>query len=185
MSRNLTLEIKERYVKLMREYFDVFSWIYDDLKVYDTDIIQDNIPVKEGQKPFRKKLRILNPLLLPLKEKDIKKLFDAKTIFYLRHIEWLANLVPIRKKNGEMRLCYDFRNLNKESLKDNYPLPRIDHILQKVVGSQGISMLDGFSGYNQIQIKPEDKHKTTFIFPWGTFAYRKMPFDLKNTGATF
>jgi hypothetical protein len=94
-------------------------------------------------------------------------------------------LVPVRKKSGEIRLCVDFRNLNKVSLKDHYPLPKMDYILQKVVGSQKMSMLDGFSGYNQIMVHPDDREKTTFTTPWGTFMYAKMPFGLMNIGATF
>lgn len=90
----------------------------------------------------------MNPFLLPSIEKAFKKLFDAKIIIYLIFYKWLANLVPVRKKSGEIRLCVYFRNLNKVSLKDNYPLPKIDHILQKVVGSQRMSMLYVFSGYN-------------------------------------
>ena len=91
----------------------------------------------------------------------------------------------VRKNNGEVRLCIDFRNLNKVSLKDNYPLPKMEHILQKVVGSERISTMDGFSGYNQIKVLPEDKEKIAFITPWGTFMYAKMPFGLMNAGATF
>ena len=107
----------------------------------------------------------MNPLLLPLIEKEIIKLFDAKIIVSLRFSKWLANLVPIRKKSGEIRLCVDFRNLNQVSLKDNYPLPKMDHILQRVVGSQRMSMLDDFSGYNQVAVHPEDQEKTTFTTP--------------------
>jgi hypothetical protein len=103
----------------------------------------------------------------------------------LRYSEWVANLVPVRKKNGEIRLCVDFRNLNKCSLKDNYPLPKMDHILQKVVGATRISMMDGFSGYNQVAMHLDDREKTTFTTPWGTFMYDKMPFGLINVGATF
>ena len=71
------------------------------------------------------------------------------------------------------------------SLKDNYPLPKMDHILQRVVGSQRMSMLDGFSRYNQVVVHPEDQEKTTFTTPRGTFMYAKMPFGLMNVGATF
>ena len=71
------------------------------------------------------------------------------------------------------------------SIKDNYPLPKMDHILQRVVGSSRISLLDGFSGYNQILVQPEDQAKTTFTTPWGTFMYLKMPFGLMNARATF
>jgi len=93
--------------------------------------------------------------------------------------------MPIQKKSGEIRLCVDFRNMNKVSLKDNYPLPKMDHVLQKVVGAERLSMLDGLSGYNQVVVHPEDQEKTTFKTPWGTFKYVKMPFRLMNSGATF
>ena len=72
--------------------------------------------------------------MLPVIEKEVKKLLDAKIIIPLRYSTWVANLVPVRKKNGEIRLCVDFRNLNRSSLKDNYPLPNIDKILQRWVG---------------------------------------------------
>ena len=70
-------------------------------------------------------------------------------------------------------------------MKDNYPLPKMDHILQKVVGVERISMMDVFSGYNQIKVLPEDQEKTAFTTPWGTFMYAMMPFGLMNAGATF
>jgi hypothetical protein len=91
----------------------------------------------------------------------------------------------VRKKSGEIRLCVDFRNLNKCSLKYNYPLPKMDHILQKVVGENMISMMDGFSGYNQVAMHLDDREKTTFTTPWGTFMYDKMPFGLINAGENF
>ena len=70
-------------------------------------------------------------------------------------------------------------------MKDNYPLPKMDHILQRVDGSKIISLLDGYSRYNQILGHPNDQLKTTFTTPWGTFMYVKMPFGLMNAGATF
>jgi hypothetical protein len=97
----------------------------------------------------------------------------------------VSNLVPVKKKSGEIRLCVDFQNLNKVSLKDNYPLPKMDYILQKVVGSQKILMLDDFSGYNQIMVHLGDREKTTFTTPWGTFMYEKMPFGIMIVGETF
>ena len=87
-------------------------------------------------------------MLLPTMEKEIKKLLDAKIIIPLRYSDWIANLVPIRKKNGEIKLCVDFINLNKCSRKDNYPLSKMEHILHKVSGSSVMSFIDGFSGYN-------------------------------------
>ena len=135
-------------MSLLKEYSKAFSWKYEDLKVYDTLVIQHITPIKENEKPFRRKLRRIKPLLLPLIWKEIRKLFDAKIIVSLRHSKWLANVVLVRKRNGEIMSCIDFRNINKVSLKDNYPVPKMGHILHKVVGSQRMSMLDGFSGYN-------------------------------------
>ena len=73
--------------------------------------------------------------MFPVIEKEVKKLLDAKIIVPPRYSSWVSNLVPVRKKNGEIRLCVDFKNLNRSSLKDNYPLPKIEQILQKVVGA--------------------------------------------------
>ena len=169
----------------MKDFLDVFAWSYEYLKVYDTRVIQHVIHIKEDQKPSKKNLRRINLLLLPLIEKEVRKLFDAKIIFSLIFFKWVANLVRVRKKSGEIRLCVHFRSLNKVSLKYNYPLPKMDYILQKVVGYQKISMLDGFSSYNQIMVHPDDQEKTTFTTPWGTFTYAKMPFGLMNVGANF
>ena len=76
-----------------------------------------------------------------------------------------ANLVVVRKKNGEIRLCVDFRNLKKCSKKDNYPLPKMEHMLQKVSGARVMSFLDGFSGYNQVAVHPDDQEKTVLPLP--------------------
>jgi hypothetical protein len=101
-------------------------------------------------------------MLLPIMEKEVKKLFDAQIIIPLRYSEWIANLVLFQKTNGEIRLFVDFRNLNRCSRKDNYPLPNMEHILQRVTGSVNMSMIDGFLGYNQIFVLPKDREKTTF-----------------------
>jgi hypothetical protein len=91
----------------------------------------------------------------------------------------------VNKKQGTIHVCMDFHDLNKACPKDNFPTPFIDQIIDECAGCEAFSFMDGFLGYNQIQIKPKDQHKTAFICPWGTFAYRKMPFGLKNVGATF
>jgi hypothetical protein len=90
--------------------------------------------LKPGIKPFRQKLRQMNPILLPIIERQVKNLLDANIIVPLRYSEWVANLVPVRKKNSEIRLCMDLRNLNKSSLKYNYPLPKMDHVLEMWLG---------------------------------------------------
>jgi hypothetical protein len=100
-------------------------------------------------------------------------------------IEWVSNIVPVNKKQGTIRVCVDYRDLNKAYPKDNFHTPFIDQIIDDCAKCEVLSFMDGFSGYNQIEITTEDQHKTTFIYPWGTFAYRKLPFGLKNVGATF
>jgi ribonuclease HI len=180
LSRSLTEEQRAEYTELLRDFADVFAWTYEDLKTYDTSVIEHKIPLREEARPFKQKLRQINPMLLPVMEKEVKKLLDAQIIVPLRYFDWVANLVPVRKKSGKIRLCVDFRNLNRSSRKDNYPLPNMDHILQKVTDASRISMIDGFSGYNQISVMPEDREKTAFTTPWGAFMYAKIPFGLMN-----
>ena len=155
------------------------------MKTYDTSIIKHIIPIKAGVKPYQQPLRKMHPKLEPLIQSKVKKMLDARIIFKVRHSEWVSNLVPVRKKSREIRLCMDFRNLNRASDKDNYLVPPMEQLLQMVSGSELFSLLDGFSGYNQVLVAEEDRLKTTFRTKWGTFAYRRMPFGLINTGATF
>ena len=116
---------------------------------------------------------------------EIEKLLKAGSIYPVPLTEWVQNVVPVNKKQGTIRVCIDFRDLNKACPKDNFPTLHIDQIIDNCAGSVIFSFMDGFSGYNQIEILPSDQHKTTFIFPWGTFAYKKLPFGMKNVGATF
>jgi hypothetical protein len=99
--------------------------------------------------------------------------------------DWVSNLVSINKKQGTIRVCIDYRDINKAFPKDNFPTPFIDQIVNDCAISEIFSLMDGFSRYNQINIVPANQHKTAFICPWGTFTYRKLPFSLKNVGATF
>ena len=155
------------------------------MKTYDVSIIKHIIPIKAGVKPYQQPLRKMHPKLEPLIQSEVKKLLDARIIFKVRHSEWVSNLVPVRKKSGEIKLCVDFRNLNCASNKDNYLVPPMEQLLQMVSDSEMFSLLDGFSGYTQVLVSEEDRLKTTFRTKWGTFAYRRMPFGLINAGATF
>lgn len=93
--------------------------------------------------------------------------------------------MSVRKKDGDIRLCVDFQDLNITSLKDHHPLLPMEKIWHIVVVSEIFSMLNGFFRYNQVLIKPKDQHKTTFTTKWGIFAYQKMLFRLYNEKATF
>ena len=137
LSNKLPAKVKEDYLNLMKRYTDVFAWSYEYLKEYDTSIIQHTFPINPREKPFKQKLRRSNPKLLPIIEKEIKKLFNAKIIVTLRFSKWVANVASVRNKNGEIWLCIYFRNFNKVSFKDNYPLTKMEHILHKVVGVRG------------------------------------------------
>ena len=116
---------------------------------------------------------------------EVDKMLKAQIIYPIHHSTWIANIVPIQKKNEEIRIYVDFHNLNQASLKENFSLPNMDYLLQIVVGSEMMSMLDGFSGYNQVEVGEKDHHKTMLTSPWGMFAYRRMPFGLINASATF
>jgi hypothetical protein len=185
IGKGTTEKERKAILNLIRESRDIFAWNYVELKAYRGDVIQHAIPLIGGAKPFRQKLRHINPKLAGKIQKELQKMVDAGIIAPIRYSSWMSNLVVVRKKNGDIRLCVDFRNLNQMSLKDNYPLSNMEHLLQRVTGAGMMSMLDGFSGYNQILLKREDQLKTAFTTPWGTFMYLRMPFGLMNAGATF
>ena len=111
---------------------------------------------------------------------EVQKLLDAGVIREVQYPEWLANIVMVPKKNDSWRMCIDFTTLNKFCQKDEYPLPRIDTLVDALVGSEMLSMLDCFSGYHQIFMKKSNKEKTSF-----TTSFNRMPEGLRNTGCTF
>ncbi|GJR91674.1 reverse transcriptase domain-containing protein [Tanacetum coccineum] len=93
-------------------------------------------------------------------------------------------LIPTRLVTG-WRVCIDYRKLNDATRKDHFPLPFMDQMLERLAGNEFYCFLDGFSGYFQIPIDPQDQEKTTFTCPYGTFAYKRMPFGLCNAPGTF
>jgi len=135
--------------------------------------------------PVKQKLRPMKPeMSLKIKE-EVKKQFDAGFLAVAKYPQWVANIVPVPKKDGKVRMCVDYRDLNQASPKDNFPLPHIDILVDNTARFSLFSFMDGFSGYNQIKMAPKDMEKTTFITLWGTFCYKVMPFGLKNAGATY
>ena len=99
--------------------------------------------------------------------------------------EWVANIVLVLKKDGKIRVCVDFCDLNKASPKADFSLPNIDVLVDSTAGHGLLSFMDGFFGYNQVLMAPEDREKTTCTSAWGTYYYRVMPFGLKNAGSTY
>ena len=103
----------------------------------------------------------------------------------VNYLEWLANVVPVPKKDGKVQMCVYFRDLNKASPKDDFPLPHIDVLVNNTARNALLSFMDGFSRYNHIKMALEDMEKTSFITPWGTYCYKVMPLGLKNASATY
>ena len=97
----------------------------------------------------------------------------------------IANVVPMLKKDGKVRMCVDYRDLNRASPKDDFPLPHIDILVDNTAQAKVFSFMNGFSIFNQIKVALEDMEKTTFIIPWGTFCYKWITFGLKNVKAKF
>ena len=127
----------------------------------------------------------MNPRKAPAIKAKIEKLLKVGFIYPIPLTEWVSNPILVDKKQGVIRICTYFHDLNRACPKDNFLTPFIDQILDECAGSKVFSFMDSFSGYNQIQIKLGDRHKTAFTCPWGTFAYRKIPFSLKNAKSTF
>ena len=116
---------------------------------------------------------------------EVARLLVAEFIREIYHSEWLANVVMVPKKDKSLRMCTDFKHINRACPKDHFPLPRIDQIVDSTAGCERLSFLDAYSGYHQIHLYGPNEIKTAFITPFGCFCYVTMPFGLKNARATF
>ena len=118
-------------------------------------------------------------------KEEVQKLTLAKFIREVYYPYWLANVVMVKKANGKWRMCVDFTDLNKVCPKDNYPLPRVDQLVDSTAGHRLLSFMDAFSRYNQIRMDETNQEKTSFVTSQGLFCYKVMPFGLKNAGVTY
>jgi hypothetical protein len=118
-------------------------------------------------------------------QNKVKRLLSAGVIREVKYPEWLANTFMVKKANCKWRMCIDFTDLNNACPKDEFPLPRIDSLVDTAASSELMSLLDCYSGYHQIWMKKEDEPKTSFITPSGTYCYLRMPEGLKNVGGSF
>ena len=161
------------------------------------------ILLEEGAKPSREAQRRLNPPMMEVVKKEIIKLLDCGVIYPISDSRWVSPVQVVPKKSGVTvvkneenelvptriqtgwRVCIDYMKLNATTRKDHFPLLFIDQMLERLAGHAFYCFLDGYSGYNQIVIAPDDQEKTTFTCPFGTFAYRRMPFGLCNAPTTF
>ena len=185
IATDLLPEEEEQLLSTLQEYKDIFAWSYKDLKGVDPSICQYTIPMKEDAKPRKQRPYTYNDNFGQKIKEEIGKLLDVKFIYEIEHTEWVSPIVVVPKKNGKLRVCVNLKQVNVATVRDNYHLPITDHVLERVAGKQAYSFLDGFSGYNQVSIAPQDQHKIAFATKWGIFAYRVMPFGLTNASATF
>ena len=144
------------------------------MKGIHLDTCIHHIYTQENVRSIRQPQRRMNLVLKDIVKDELHKLLNANFIYPISDSKWLSPLVIVTKKNRKWRVCVDFRELNRATLRDYFPLPFISQVLDTLTRKQYLSFLDGYSGYNQIQIALEDQEKTTFTCPWGTFTYRVL-----------
>lgn len=178
---------QDELAQLVAKHQDCLAWDYTDMPGLDRKLIEHRLPIKPNYRPVKQAPRRFNPELMPKITEEIKKLLDAKFIRPCRYAEWLSNIVPVTKKNGKMRVCIDFRDLNLATPKDEYTMPIADMLIDAAAGHKILSLMDGYAGYNQINLAEEDIAKTAFRCPGaiGIYEWVVMPFGLKNAGATY
>lgn len=140
----------------------------------DPSIVIHEIQTYPHTKPVHQKLHLIHPPKVAAIKAKVEKLLKFCFIYPAPLTDWVSNIVLVTKKHGTIRVCIDYRDTNRACPKDNYPTPFIDQIINDCAGSEVFSFMDGFFGYNQINILLADQHKTAFICPWGTFAYNYL-----------
>ena len=164
---------------------EVFAWKQKDMGGVNPEVITHKLNVNPSFKPVKQKRRSFALERQKAINEEVSKLLQEQEIREVEYPKWLANVVLVKKENGKWRLCIDFTKINRACLKDSFPLPRIDLIIDATAGHELLSFMDAFSGYNQISMDPSDQEKTSFVTGRGTYYYRVMPFGLKNAGATY
>ena len=149
----------------------------------DPSVMVHRLNVSPSCPPLRQKKQVFTRERAIAEE--VGKLQEVGFIRELYYLDWLANMVMVKKANGKWRMCIDFMDLNKACPKDSYPLPRVNVLVDFTAQHQLLSFMDAFSGNNQIQMDKEDQEKTSFVTSQGLFYYQVMPFGLKNTSATY
>jgi len=126
ISAKLDSKCKKQLTDLLKEYKDCFVWDYTEMPGLDRSIVEHRLPIKSRFRPHQQPAHRCNPNILPDIKAEITKLIEAKFIRQYRYAEWIYNVVPIYKKNGKLRACIEFRNLNMATSMDGYPMPVAD-----------------------------------------------------------
>ena len=151
----------------------------------DPAIITHRLNVSPSFKPVKQKRKSFALERQKAINEEVNKLLKAGAIREVEYLEWLANVVLVKKANDKWRLGIDFTDVNRACPKDSFPLPQIDLIVDATADHELLSFMDTFFGYNQINMDPDDQEKTSFVTRQWTYCYRVMPFGLKNAGATY
>jgi hypothetical protein len=174
---------KRQYEDLFGKYIHLFAFNYKDLR--EVTMEQHKIELLPNAKLIRTKQGRWNPKYIAMVKEELDKLLEVGFIRLVETTEWVSHLVLALKKNGKLRVCITYKALNKVTKKNRYPLPFCEEILEEVAGHEMYTFVDGYKGYHQVKIVPEDQLKTTFTTPWGTFCYTVRPFGLCNALGTF
>jgi hypothetical protein len=178
------------------EHKEAIGWTIEDIKGINPLLVMHKIHLEENSKPLREPQKRLNLAMQEVVRAEVIQLLDAGIIYPISDSKWMspihvvpkrAGLTVVKNQDNELvptciqsgwRVCIDYRKLNATTKKDHFPLPFIDQMVERLAGHEYYYFLDGYSGYNQVPVDPEDQEKTTFTCPFGTFAYRHMPFGL-------
>ncbi|GJR10019.1 reverse transcriptase domain-containing protein [Tanacetum coccineum] len=203
IAKGLKDDEKDALLKVLKSHKRAIAWKITDIKGIDPRFCTHKILMEDDYKPTVQSQRRVNPKIHEVIKKEVLKLLDARMIYPISDSPWVSPVHCVPKKGGitvvaneeneliptrlvtGWRVCIDYRKLNEATRKDHFPLPFMDQMLERLAGNEFYCFLDGFSGYFQIPIDPQDQEKTTFTCPYGTFAYRRMPFGLCNAPGTF
>ena len=176
---------RSRLINMLRSYLDVFAWSYEDMLSLDSSIVQHHLPILPHARLVKQKLRRLHPRWSLQVKEEIQKQLRVGFLSMVEYLEWLANDVTVPIKDGKVRVCVDFCDMNKAIPNDDFPLSHIDMLVDSTAGHSMLSFMDGFSRYNQIMMALEEMEKISFITERGTYCYWVMPFGLKNARVTY
>ncbi|XP_058217376.1 uncharacterized protein LOC131328449 [Rhododendron vialii] len=176
-------ERKEMCDFLMRN-IKVFAWTLQEMPGVDPTFAVHALNVDPSKRPMVQKVRRSSAAHVEAVMTEVDQLLKAGAIREVLYPTWLANPVVVPKKNGKLRVCVDYTNLNDACPMDRFPLPRIEQMVDATAGCEHLSFMDTYRGYHQIALAPKDQENTAFISPRGTYCYKVVPFGLKNAGAT-
>ncbi|XP_056697792.1 uncharacterized protein [Spinacia oleracea] len=176
---------RSELITFLKANADGFAWSHEDIPGISPDVITHKLSVDPHHKPVKQKRRKFAPERNQIINDEVQQLLDTGKIREVKYPDWLANVVVVRKKNGKWRVCIAFTYINKACLKDSFPLPHINAMVDATAGHEMLTFMDAFTGYNQILMHPDDQEKTVFITERETYCYKVMPFGLRNAGATY